>query len=897
MSRPRLNRAHRSATLPAVLVAGLAASVLPASALLPGAYASEVSATLTADPLAPTALTLHGGRADQEFGHVLNSEVCDVDADGLTDVTATGAVALGTTSFRDMAAQRRVDGHADALTDLPQWTNWTTNGRGGFACTGDVNADGFDDLVEVPLATSRFVAVEQSAGIRNAAGRLVQNRVSRYTFPAGATQLGARALGAAGDVDGDGLGDVLVSQHTASVALGATARAENGRLWVLRGQASATVPTGVTLRTLDATRNDGSDVALVVTGAAAGDRLGAAVSLGDVTGDGFDDLAVASDSGTVWLITGRAPTANTREVDLAQLDASDGRVLRTGTASVSDLAVGDLDGDDRADLVIGTDNSVVVLSDLAGAATARTVTGEQAGDEFGHAVAVVGDLDGNGSAELLVGAPGRDAGTGAAYVLDGTHTRAAQGHRIDGTRGEAQASDRASRFGSAVAALGDVDGNGSPDYAISAPGRSEHPTYRQGAVTVALTGELEGQLLVNVARRVGDDGVPVVDGDVLKASDVVDLRTNLRLSTQQGVAGEVALVVDGQQVATATTEVSAPHRAFAFFADVALPVGEHTLAVRSDAVAGARSAAATTGPRVLVTDETRTAVTVAGTGSDTTLEARVVTATDGEAVSAGTVTFVGADGTVIAADVAVVDGIARTAVAAGASRDALTGARAEFSGVRTTFDGADVALLARSSAAVAEVVAPPVVAPKATVKLSSTSARRGDVVRATVTFDRAVTDTVTVLVDGKAVGTARVAGRSVTIALPRLLTVGTRTVTVRTAGTAAAPAASATVRLAVTRTTTGAVKAVAKKFARGTRPRVTVTVGRASDGSRPVGTVKVTVGGKKTTAKLSAAKNGKVVVTLPGRRAAATAKVTFTPAATGTFTTPKSVRVKLTPRR
>ncbi|MFC6153566.1 VCBS repeat-containing protein [Nocardioides yefusunii] len=922
------------------LVAGGIGAGIPVSAHAER-QATALAATGLADAFAPTALTLHGGRANQEFGTVLNSDVCDLDGDSAGDVTATGAAAFGSTggSFVDMEAQRRLDGYSDALTDLPQWTNWTTDGTTGFTCAGDVNADGFDDLVEVVAPTTRVIAVEQSAGTRNASGKLVQNRVRRYTFPTGSTHLGARALGGAGDVDGDGLGDVLVSQHTATPAAtpaatgtGAT-RAEAGRLWVLRGKAEATFPSAVSTPTLTTSANAGADVALVVSGAAAGDRIGTAVSLGDVTGDGFDDLAVASERGTVWLVRGAAPTATTREVDLA---ASDGHVIATGATGLADLAVGDVDGDSRTDLVVGlgaglgtgpaADGGVAVITDLADAALAATpvvvdpaagtvsvsgtthgylVRAEHPGDALGHSVAVMGDLDGDGRDDLLVGAPGVDvpdasgrlvADTGAAYVLAGraggavqelSDLTAAQGHRVDGTRGDAQADDRASRFGFDVAAVGDVDGNGAADFAVSAPGRSEHATYRQGAVTVALRGELGAQVSLKAARRVGDDGIAVADGTVLKASDVVDVRTNLLLATAQGISGRVTLTVDGAPVATGATTVSAPHRAFAFFDDVALPVGEHVLGVRTDAVAGVHGAATQAGPQVLVTDTTRTTVTV----ENGQLVARVVTATDGTSLTTGTVTFTTAGGETLAADVAVVEGVARVALPSGTVRAAATGARAAYSGVATRFRGEPAQLLAASTATVAAPVTP-----KGTLTLSTKSVRRGDVVRATLTLDRVVSDTVTLLVDGRAVGTAKVTGRTATVQLPKTLGVGSHTVTARTAGTQELLATTATAKLTVTRTTTGTVKATAKKFARGGKPKVVVTVAKASDGTWPVGKVTVKVGGVAKKVKVTAAKKGKVTVTLPARRTAGKATVSFTPTARGSYTTPKSTSVKLRPR-
>jgi FG-GAP repeat protein len=137
----------------------------------------------------------------------------------------------------------------------------------------------------------------------------------------------------------------------------------------------------------------------------------------------------------------------------------------------------------------------VVLGAVAGwlgsAATAQelgTVLGEQkiaaavggfagaldANDHFGFAVAALEDLDGDGVAELAVGAPDDDDGgvnRGAVWVLflrsDGTVRAQA---KLSSTQGGLAGPVRnVDRFGSALAALGDLDGDGSQELAVGAP--------------------------------------------------------------------------------------------------------------------------------------------------------------------------------------------------------------------------------------------------------------------------------------------------------------------------------------------------------------------------------------------------------------------------------------------
>jgi hypothetical protein len=102
-------------------------------------------------------------------------------------------------------------------------------------------------------------------------------------------------------------------------------------------------------------------------------------------------------------------------------------------------------------------------------------------EKFGLAVASMGDMDNDGIRDLIVGAPGRDGGFGAAYLLwinnDGwVHRwmRFAEGE--NGLSG-LQAGDA---FGASVAELGDVDGNGFLDLAVGAP----ESDSSQGAVWI-----------------------------------------------------------------------------------------------------------------------------------------------------------------------------------------------------------------------------------------------------------------------------------------------------------------------------------------------------------------------------------------------------------------------------
>ncbi len=272
----------------------------------------------------------------------------------------------------------------------------------------------------------------------------------------------------------------------------------------------------------------------VLTGTAGGDEASyRALSAGDLDGDGVGDVAVGAAG-----YDGAFPGAGGAFVVLGPLTgstglaASDAIVTGEAAADAAGTAValdGDCDGDGRDDLLVGAPGEstagagagaaylaagpLLGTSSLA-AATAK-LTGEQAGDEAGRAVALIPDLDGDGDDEILVGAPSADAGggnAGAAYLVrgpvSGTTSLSAAGAAITGeTFNES--------VGVAVAG-GDADGDGDGDMLIGATGRGSGAGAAllvYGPVSGTVTSSGADALLTG--ENAGDRaGVSVALGDV-----------------------------------------------------------------------------------------------------------------------------------------------------------------------------------------------------------------------------------------------------------------------------------------------------------------------------------------------------------------------------------------------
>jgi hypothetical protein len=350
-----------------------------------------------------------------------------------------------------------------------------------LAVTDDLDGDGVPDLlIGAPAAPGTASAPGYARVLSGKDGSLLMRLLGQ-----GADQFGA-SVAAAGDVDGDGLRDLLVGNPGAAGPQSAT----DARLF---------------------SSHDGHLLAVLpgLSFADSWDAFGHAVAdLGDLTGDGVPDFGVGGPSlsgeqpGFVRLYDGATATpinalvgedfgdefgfslASPGDVNLdgtpdilvgalggdyAELRTGvDGTLLLTlpgapggGFASAVSGA-GDIDGDGTPDLAIGIPlfNRVDVLSGASGALLRHF---EKLGGEFGTSIAPLGDVNGDGSPDLLVGAPGDTivalAGAGAAYAISGS-----TGQNLFKFAG----SVAGARLGTAVAAA-DLDGDGRKEPLIGAP--------------------------------------------------------------------------------------------------------------------------------------------------------------------------------------------------------------------------------------------------------------------------------------------------------------------------------------------------------------------------------------------------------------------------------------------
>jgi hypothetical protein len=410
---------------------------------------AAAAAPVAASPLGPFPIWTQFGQNASQYGASV-SGVGDVNGDGYDDV-AVGAKFYDNGQSDEGGVWLYLGSPAGPDTAADWHAEWNQNGaQMGYsvAGAGDVNDDGFDDLlVGIPIANRAQLYLGSVAG-----PALSPSWVSIACCSYG------NSVASAGDVNGDGYDDVIIGGMNGGTAA-------EGIAQVFHGSATGLGAVPVTII------EGNQDLA----------RLGLSVSgAGDVNADGFDDVILgAPDFSNGEFQEGKVVVHHGSPTGVSLTPAWTVESNQPDTyLGFSVAGAGDVNGDGYDDVIAGATwwsqgvfqddgRATVYLGSAGGLATTPAFTTYGSNSELGFSVDVAGDLNADGYADIIVGVPhyhSPEYTEGAALVFLGSPAGPSPAPDWIG-----ELSLETAHLGQCSAGAGDVNGDGFDDVILGAP--------------------------------------------------------------------------------------------------------------------------------------------------------------------------------------------------------------------------------------------------------------------------------------------------------------------------------------------------------------------------------------------------------------------------------------------
>ena len=418
---------------------------------------------------------------------------------------------------------------------------------------GDVNGDGIADLIIGASGAfhngiksgQSYVVFGKSTGFSPTLNLSSLNGTNGFAINGiNNNDLSGNSVSSAGDVNGDGIADLIIGAPSASHN-----GIRSGQSYVVFGKSTGFSPT-LNLSSLNGTNG------FTINGIAASDTLGNSVSsAGDVNGDGFDDLVIEAsgasrngyESGQIYVVFGKS-TGFSPTLNLANLNGANGftinRIAGNPTFSVS--SAGDVNNDGIADLIIGTsgatpnpipNRSYVVFGKSTGFSATLNLSSLNGTNGFvinginsdgsGQSVSSAGDVNDDGIADLIIGeltAYPNGIGSGQSYVVFGKSTGFSSTLNLsdlNGTNGFAiNGIKEFDSSGISVSSAGDVNDDGIADLIIGAYNASPNGIDYSGQSYVVFGSKNIGRSNTNSNLKGFDKSNDVINGQA--GNDIIN---------------------------------------------------------------------------------------------------------------------------------------------------------------------------------------------------------------------------------------------------------------------------------------------------------------------------------------------------------------------------------------
>ena len=483
----------------------------------------------------------------------------DVNGDGFVDFAVTSKDKYGYTEVHVIFGK-------DAATSLYSPDNVIINSStfdGGYihridefqsvAAIGDINGDGLDDFAistkPLALGYTHIIFGQNKANPWKSIDFTSLGSTEDFT------SAGILRIEAESENDDFGHSIASLGNMTGSGEFAIAAPKFNsnaGAVYIIPNDKFLASESMVAIENLNTIRLNGNT----------GESLGLTVSgIGDINNDGTEDFLIKSRSSGSYVVFGQKNSKALQTLDFLNLEKSGVGFKITDSTFSSIVKLGDINGDGIDDFAVGDDWASHHNMSSAGSAyvifgkdpqhkwqdidlspdgnfisgkDGFKISGGTKGEKLGNTIANIGDINGDGINDFAIGASGALNGTGRVYVFYGKSAsrkwsdidlRPEEGNFIPCTTGFIiEGESKGDHFGHAIASIGDIDGDGLNDFAVSTKDadvdgmRNAGKVYLMSSKKIADAWDIESmpQGFFNALSR------SILNGDIKELNDLLD---------------------------------------------------------------------------------------------------------------------------------------------------------------------------------------------------------------------------------------------------------------------------------------------------------------------------------------------------------------------------------------